>query len=345
MPISSPLATLFMWSPNHYNGRKYPITKITIHHMAGKLSAKTCGNIFLPSSRKASSTYGIGYDGEIAQYVDEADAPWTSSNYDNDNRAITIEVSNSSVGGDWPVSDHVLERLIQLCVDIVKRNPGITEIDYTGDKTGNLTMHKWFASTACPGPYLGSKFPYITEEVNKRLKAEETPGETTPEPTPEAPEQPQATVLYRVQVGAYSKLSNAQAQRDKVKSAGFQTYLVQTNGGLYKVQTGAFSKKANAEAQAEKLKALGFSTYVTTKSGTPVDETPEETPKEVTLTEGDKVHMAKDAPVYGKTNKFQSWVYDATLYVRDVDGDRIVVSTKKTGPITGAVHKKYLTKV
>ena len=46
-------------------------------------------------------------------------------------------------------------------------------LNFTGDKKGNLTMHKWFAATACPGEYLESKFPYIAEEVNKRLKGEE----------------------------------------------------------------------------------------------------------------------------------------------------------------------------
>jgi hypothetical protein len=30
-------------------------------------------------------------------------------------------------------------------------------------------MHKWFAATACPGPYLESKFPYIAEQINARL--------------------------------------------------------------------------------------------------------------------------------------------------------------------------------
>jgi LysM repeat protein len=77
-------------------------------------------------------------------------------------------VSNSANGGNWPVSDHVLSRLIELCVDICKRN-GIKELNYTGDKNGNLTRHNMFASTTCPGPYLQSKFPYIASEVNKRL--------------------------------------------------------------------------------------------------------------------------------------------------------------------------------
>ncbi len=81
---------------------------------------------------------------------------------------ITIEVANDSGDPDWHVSDAALEATIKLCVDICKRN-GIDKLNFTGDKSGNLTMHKYFAATGCPGPYLSSKFPYIASEVNKRL--------------------------------------------------------------------------------------------------------------------------------------------------------------------------------
>ena len=50
------------------------------------------------------------------------------------------------------------------------------KLNYTGDKSGNLTRHNMFAATACPGPYLQSKFPYIAEEVNKRLAPQEDKG-------------------------------------------------------------------------------------------------------------------------------------------------------------------------
>lgn len=77
-------------------------------------------------------------------------------------------MSNSATGGNWPVSDAVLAKLIDLCVDICQRN-GIEKLNFTGNANGNLTMHKYFEATVCPGPYLESKFPYIAEEVNKRL--------------------------------------------------------------------------------------------------------------------------------------------------------------------------------
>jgi hypothetical protein len=136
--------------------------------MAGNLTIERCGALFASPSRKGSSNYGIGTDGRIGLYVDEANRAWTSSNATNDNMAVTIEVANDVTGGNWHVSDKALASLIDLCTDICKRN-GIAKLNFTGDKNGNLTMHKYFAATACPGAYLESKFPYIAEEVNKRL--------------------------------------------------------------------------------------------------------------------------------------------------------------------------------
>lgn len=161
-------------SPNRTSPRKKPIRKITIHHMAGNLSVEQCGAVFAPTSRKASSNYGIGTDGRIGMYVEEKDRAWTSSSPDNDNQAVTIEVANNTLGPNWTVSDEAMASLIDLCVDICKRN-GIQRLNFTGDKTGNLTMHCYFKSTLCPGPYLKSKFPYIASEVNKRLGAEAAP--------------------------------------------------------------------------------------------------------------------------------------------------------------------------
>ena len=146
-----------------------PVRKITIHHMAGVMSAESCGNYFATTPNTVSSTYGIGYAGEIYQYVDEKERSHCSSNAENDRQAITIEVSNIEVGGDWRISDASMESLINLCVDICQRN-GIEYLNYTGDTSGNLTMHKWFTPTNCPGPYLEARFPAIAEEVNLRLE-------------------------------------------------------------------------------------------------------------------------------------------------------------------------------
>ena len=69
---NSTLAKYTKLSPNCTKPRNHAIDTITIHCMAGNCSIETCGDIFAPTSRQASSNYGIGSDGRIALYVDEA---------------------------------------------------------------------------------------------------------------------------------------------------------------------------------------------------------------------------------------------------------------------------------
>lgn len=168
---NSPLVDYTLISPNSTNPRNKKISKITIHHMAGKLNVEQCGKVFQPVSRQASSNYAVDSDGKVGMYVEEKNRSWASSSRENDHMAVTIEVANDG-GANWHVSDKALEKTIDLCVDICKRND-IKELVFTGDKTGNLTMHRYFANTNCPGLYLESKFPYIASEVNKRLKEKE----------------------------------------------------------------------------------------------------------------------------------------------------------------------------
>ena len=165
---NSPLVEYVCLSPFCTSPRQSKIDTITIHHMAGNLSVETCGSIFVRPNRNASSNYGIDSQGRVGMYVEEKDCSWCSSNRPNDHRAITIEVANDEIGGEWHVGEVAMNRLIELCVDICKRN-GIERLNFTGDTTGNLTMHKWFAATNCPGAYLESKFQYIADEVNKLI--------------------------------------------------------------------------------------------------------------------------------------------------------------------------------
>lgn len=146
----SALTNVAIMSPNHSGSRYNSISKITIHHMAGNLSIETCGNVFLNPNRQASSNYGIGSDGRIACYVDEENHPWTSANWENDDRAITIEVANSETGGDWPISQEAYASLIRLCADICNRY-GIYPY-YDGTPSATLTEHCMFVATNCPGP-------------------------------------------------------------------------------------------------------------------------------------------------------------------------------------------------
>lgn len=162
---NSSLVDYIKMSP-HYDSREgTPITDITIHHMAGNLTVYQCGEVF--QTREASAHYGIDGEGRIGQYVDEKYASWANANAASNRRSVTIELANDEIGGNWHVSDTAIERCIDLCVDICRRN-GI-DLVYTGDTSGTLTRHNMFYATACPGPYLQSMFPYIESEVRKKL--------------------------------------------------------------------------------------------------------------------------------------------------------------------------------
>lgn len=176
--VDSKLASDFRASPHYRKGRDHPLTRVTIHHAVMVGNARMVAAAFR-GTRNASATYAIGTDGSIVQCVSEADTPWTSNSHDNDSRAITIEVANTSTKDPWPVGAETMEALIRLLVDICQRNPGIGRLRYTGDTTGNLTMHRWFFSTQCPGTYLAERFGEIAAEVNKRLDAAKVPQVTT----------------------------------------------------------------------------------------------------------------------------------------------------------------------
>lgn len=177
---NSSLATeKYIAHSNNYSvgrsGRK--IEKVTIHHMAGVLSAKQCGSIFQNGNRQASANYGVGKNGEIALFVDEANTSYADGNWDSNCKSVTIETSNNKTGGDWTVSDEVLSSLIKLIADIFKRNNLGKAV-----KGKNITWHSMYMSTACCGNYLRSKMDYIVDEVNKILDGETSTSKPSNEP-------------------------------------------------------------------------------------------------------------------------------------------------------------------
>ena len=167
---NSSLIDYIYLSPNADFPRESEIRKITIHHMAGDLALEDLGETFSRRDRRASSNYAIDTKGRVALYVEEENRAWTSSSRENDDQAVTIEVANDELGGDWHVSEEAYEALLDLVVDICSRN-GIDQLRFTGDADGNLTIHKMFSDeTECPGPYLEERMEEISDEVNKRLK-------------------------------------------------------------------------------------------------------------------------------------------------------------------------------
>lgn len=317
-------------SPNRTSPRKNKIDTITIHCVVGQCSVETLGAIFAPSSRQASSNYGVGYDGRFGMYCEEKDRSWCSSSAANDNRAITIEVASDTTE-PYAVNDKAYAALLDLVTDICRRN-GIKKLVWSTKKNErvnhlngcNLTVHRDYANKSCPGNYLYERQGAIAAEVNKRLGASAA--------EPETPSSGTGT-LYKVQTGAFKQKSNAQTLEKKLKAAGFDTYVVNT-GGYYKVQVGAFSKKANAEAMLAKLKAAGYSdAFITTGSGGTAA---------ASVKVGSKVRLKQGAKTYdGKS--LASFVHNRDHVVKEISGDRVVITYG--GVVVAAVKLSDLTLV
>ena len=244
---NSKLVNYTKLSPNHSGQRNHAIDTITPHCVVGQCSVETIGNIFAPKSAQTSSNYGIGTDGRVGMFVEEKNRSWCSSSSANDNRAITIECASDSKE-PYAFNNKVYNKLIDLCVDICKRN-GKTKIIWFGDKNKTLnykpaanemliTVHRWFANKSCPGDWLYSRLGDLALKVNAKL------GSTNKQET----KKKESKVSYIVQVGVYSRNENAKAMVKKLKAAGFDATIKTENKTVNTV------KKSNADIAKEILK-------------------------------------------------------------------------------------------
>lgn len=183
---NSSLISYTKLSPNHSGQRTHNIDRITPHCVVGQLSAESICGCFTSTSRRASCNYGIGTDGRISLCVEEKNRSWCSSSDANDQRAVTIECA-SDMNEPYAMSSKVYASLINLCVDICKRN-GKKKLLWFGDKSKTLnyspksdemviTVHRWFANKSCPGDWLYARLGDLAAQVTKKL------GSSTSAPT------------------------------------------------------------------------------------------------------------------------------------------------------------------
>ena len=177
---NSSLVSYTKLSPNHSGQRTRSITASRLTAWWVSAVWKRSGNIFLPTSKQASCNYGIGVDGRVGMYVEEKNRSWCSSSNANDQRAVTIECA-SDTDEPYVFKDVVYQKLIELCIDICRRN-GKTKLLWLGDKTKTLnytpksdemvlTVHRWFANKSCPGK-LGCMPVWVIWSPRSRRRSE-----------------------------------------------------------------------------------------------------------------------------------------------------------------------------
>jgi hypothetical protein len=97
--------------------------------------------------------------------------------------------------------------------------------------------------------YLASDYPII-----EKWSISDT---ILPHPEPE----PIKQTYWRVQVGAFSDINNANKLVVELKGKGLSTYITLVNN-LYKIQLGAFIEKSNAENFKQKIIGMGYKAFL-----------------------------------------------------------------------------------
>lgn len=169
----SPLTNSTAPHHNKYSNRGgAKISRVIVHHWAGTKGGDTR---LTDPNQEVSANYILYSDGTLVGQVPEEFRAWTSGSPAADNPSITIETQNSAAGGDWPVSDAAIAKLTELIADIARR------YGWGGVGDANVTGHREFVATACPGPYLWARLPEITANANAMVQG----GQPAPAPAPD----------------------------------------------------------------------------------------------------------------------------------------------------------------
>lgn len=154
---NSPLVSYTKLAPrsNYGGARTHAIDTVAIHCVVGQASVETLGKVFANPNRKASSNYGVGYDGRIGMYCEEKNRSYCTSSAKVDQRAITIEVASDSKH-PYAVTDAAYNGLIKLLVDVCQRN-NIKQLIWKENKEdrvnriggANMMVHRDWAAKAC----------------------------------------------------------------------------------------------------------------------------------------------------------------------------------------------------
>jgi len=167
------------------------INGVVIHHVAGTNGLNYVAN---KNSRNSHPTYHISNSGAVTGIVNPERRPYSTGGQP-DPSAVTFEIDNSSVGGDWPVSSAAIEALIDVIIFHASISPRANRGFAKNIKTQvqsefYIAWHQQYSATACPGPYVMSQLDYIVAECNKRANqavAPVAPVIPTPPPASKKP--------------------------------------------------------------------------------------------------------------------------------------------------------------
>ena len=227
----------------HVSHRAYRKTGVTFHHNAGRLSHEGVLNVW--KTRPASAHFDVDRAGAVCQYVKVNEYAWACASGEGNRTTISIEMANSSTGGNWPVSETTWKSAARLAGWLFAR-----VIGHRPSKSNIFFHHDWYA-TSCAGPYMDSVEDELIAEVVKAY--EYFSGQSTP-PRPATPDRGPRKSNTQIAAEVWAgKWGTAPERYNRLRSAGYNPDTIQAlvNKGVGKPGSSAPSKRPARKSISE----------------------------------------------------------------------------------------------
>lgn len=223
---------------NYTAGRQgNTVSEIVIHH-AASTSFDSIGQVFARPGREASAHYAVGRNNNVDLMVDEGNIAWHCANWYHNSRSIGIENVNSSGAPNWDVAQETFNTLVELCADIVRRNPGIGRLQVGKNLFGHKDVADKNRPTACP-VQLHGRLQELADRVNAMVSGQPAP--STPAPAPGG-RKSNDQIASEVLAGSWG---NNPQRREKLIAAGYDYAAIQAIVNAKVGQTPAAPRKSN----------------------------------------------------------------------------------------------------
>ena len=149
-----------------------PVNGLIIHHQADGGGPDSLQYMIDWNERGSHPSYAIDDDAAatVVGLIHPNLCP-SSTGYDLDRGAITVEVANIAGGPDWPVSDAAVEALAQIIAHHAgesQRRQHPAEVNEPARTQAGFWVgwHSQYSATACPGNFLRARIPSIVARAN-----------------------------------------------------------------------------------------------------------------------------------------------------------------------------------
>lgn len=239
IPYDLPVKNLIdeLSATGHVTHTSYAKTGVTFHHNGGRLSHEGCLRVW--TYRAASAHFDVDKYGDVAQYVKALEYAWSCANTTGNQRTISIEMCNETLGPDWLVSETTWKSAARLAGWLFAR------VIKTAPSSKNIFFHHNWYPTACAGPYMDKVKADLIREVQRWY--DHYTGSTQPKPSKPKPSYiPGTNNALLAEDGVWGRKTTAGLQdyantpEDGVVS-GQPTYVDKANPGLKAVNGWQFT--------------------------------------------------------------------------------------------------------